>query len=153
MLYSLRSSIIAALALCAGWRTAAAQTPARTADGKPDLNGIWQALVPADWDLQAHAASAGPIPSLAADFAIPPGTGIVEGNGSPYLPELAAKKKQNFDARFTADPEVKCYLPGVPRATYMPYPFQIIQSPKTILISYEYAGAVRSIDMGKPGPA
>lgn len=137
--------------------TAAAQNAAykapRTADGKPDLNGIWQALNTADWDIQAHAAAAGPVPSLAADFAIPPGTGIVEGNEIPYLPAMAEKKKQNFAQRFTADPEVKCYLPGVPRATYMPYPFQIVQSRKTILISYEYDGAVRTIDMGKPTPA
>jgi hypothetical protein len=136
---------------------ALAQTPAykgpRTADGKPDLNGIWQALNTADWDIQAHAAAAGPAPMLAADFAIPPGTGVVEGNEIPYLPAMAEKKKQNLQNRFTADPEVKCYLPGVPRATYMPYPFQIVQSAKTILISYEYAGAVRTIDMGKPVPA
>ena len=66
---------------------------------------------------------------------------------------MLEKKKQNLANRFTADPEVKCYLPGVPRATYMPYPFQIVQSPKTILISYEYAGAVRTIDMGKPAQA
>ena len=125
----------------------------RTAAGAPDLNGIWQALNTADWDLQAHAAAAGPVPSLAADFAIPPGTGVVDGNEIPYLPAMVERKKQNFAQRFSADPELRCYLPGVPRATYMPYPFQIIQSPKTILISYEYAGAVRSIDMGKPGPA
>jgi len=125
----------------------------RTADGKPDLNGIWQALNTAYWDLQAHAAAAGPVSSLAADFAIPPGSGVVEGNEIPYLPAMVEKKKQNFAQRFSADPEIKCYLPGVPRAVYMPYPFQIIQSQKTILISYEYAGAVRAIDMGKPGPA
>jgi hypothetical protein len=136
---------------------AAAQTSAykgpRTADGKPDLNGIWQAMNTANWDLLAHAAGAGPVPSLAADFAIPPGIGVVEGGEIPYLPAMVEKKKQNFAKRFSVDPEVKCYLPGVPRATYMPYPFQIIQAPKNILISYEYDGAVRTIDMGKPGPA
>jgi hypothetical protein len=137
--------------------TAVAQNSAyrapRTADGKPDLNGIWQALNTADWDIQAHAAAAGPVSSLAADFAIPPGTGVVEGNEIPYLPAMAEKRKQNLQNRFTADPETRCYLPGVPRATYMGYPFQIVQSAKTILISYEYAGAVRTVDMGKPTPA
>jgi hypothetical protein len=136
--------------------TAAAQTTyraPRTGDGKPNLNGIWQAMNTADWDIQAHAAAAGPVASLAADFAIPPGIGVVEGNEIPYLPAMADKKKQNFANRFKDDPEVKCYLPGVPRATYMPYPFQIVQSAKTILISYEYDGAVRSINMGKPTPA
>jgi hypothetical protein len=66
---------------------------------------------------------------------------------------MAEKRKQNLQNRFTADPELKCYLPGVPRATYMGYPFQIVQSARTILISYEYAGAVRTIDMGKATPA
>jgi hypothetical protein len=125
----------------------------RTGDGKPDLNGIWQALNTANWDLQAHASAAGPAPSLAADFAVPPGPSVVDGNEILYLPAMLEKKKQNLANRFSADPEVKCYLPGVPRATYMPYPFQIVQSQKTILISYEYAGAVRTIDMGKPGVA
>jgi hypothetical protein len=150
-----RSSKIILTALFAV-ATAGAQTaykPVRTADGKPDLNGIWQALNTADWDIQAHASAAGPAPMLAAEFAIPPGTGIVDGNEIPYLPGMADKRKQNLQNRFTADPELKCYLPGVPRATYMPYPFQIVQSSKTILISYEYAGAVRTIDMGKPTPA
>jgi hypothetical protein len=73
----------------------------------------------------------------------------VEGDAIPYLPEAAAKKKANFENRLTADPEIKCYLPGVPRATYMPYPFQIVQTPKNILIAYEYAGATRTIFMDK----
>ncbi len=134
---------------------AAAQTyrAPRTADGKPDLNGIWQALNTADWNIQAHSAAAGPAPMLAADFAVPPGVGVVEGNEIPYLPAALEKKKQNFAKRYSEDPEVKCYLPGVPRATYMPYPFQIVQSPKTILISYEYAAAVRTINMDKPTKA
>jgi hypothetical protein len=125
----------------------------RTADGKPDLNGIWQALNTADWDIQAHSAAAGPAPMLAADFAEPPGTSVVDGNEIPYLPGMLDKKKENFAKRYSEDPEVKCYLPGVPRAAYMPYPFQIVQSPKTILISYEYASAVRTINMDKPTKA
>jgi hypothetical protein len=79
--------------------------------------------------------------------------GVVEGNAIPYLPEAAKKKQENFANRLTADPEIKCYLPGVPRATYLPYPFQIIQNATTILISYEYAGAVRTIPMADPGPS
>ncbi len=153
-----RFSRIAILALLA---TAAipmgAQTPAykpaRTADGKPDLNGIWEAMSTANWDIQAHAPPPGPVTSLAADFAVPPGIGIVEGNEIPYLPAAAEQKKKNFANRFVDDPEIKCYLPGVPRATYMPYPFQIIQSQKNIMFSYEYDGAVRVIDMGTPTPA
>jgi len=78
---------------------------------------------------------------------VPPGLGVIEGDELPYLPEAAAKQKQNFANRLALDPEAKCYLPGVPRAAYMPYPFQIVQSEKYILISYEYASAVRTINM------
>ena len=125
----------------------------RTADGKADLNGIWQALNTANWDLQQHAAQAGQVVALGAVGAVPAGLGVVEGNEIPYLPDAAAKKKENFDRRLTADPEVKCYLPGVPRATYMPYPFQIVQTPNYILMAYEYAGATRTIHMDKAPPS
>jgi hypothetical protein len=119
----------------------------RTADGQPNLNGIWQALNTANWDIQEHAARSGPVVALGAAGAVPAGLGVVEGNELPYLPAAAAKKKENFENRLTADPEIKCYLPGVPRATYMPFPFQIVQTPKYILIAYEYAGATRTIYM------
>src|ERR1700726_3211920 len=119
----------------------------RMADGKPNLNGIWQALNTANWDLQEHAAQPGLVVTLGAAGAVPAGLGVVEGDDIPYLPAGAAQKKENFENRLTADPEIKCYLPGVPRATYMPYPFQIVQTPKDILMAYEYAGAARTIYM------
>jgi hypothetical protein len=127
----------------------------RTADGKADLNGIWQTLNTANWEIQAHAARPGLVVSLGAVGAVPGGLGVVEGDEIPYLPEAAAKKKANFENRLTADPEIKCYLPGVPRATYMPYPFQIVQTPKYVLMAYEYAGATRTIYMDEvpPDPA
>ena len=135
----------------------AGQTPAyrapRTADGKPDLNGIWQALSSANWDLEGHAAAIGPAPTLGALFAKPPGLGVVEGDTIPYLPAAAAKKRDNQANWTTLDPEARCYLPGVPRATYLPHPFQIVQSANVIMISYEYAGAVRVINMGAPTEA
>src|ERR1700687_1826983 len=120
-----------------------------TACRKPDLSGIWQALNTANWDIQEHAARSGPVVALGAVGAVPAGPGVVVGNEIPYLPVAAAKKKENFENRLTADPEIKCYLPGVPRATYMPYPFQIVQTPKYILMAYEYAGATRTIYMDK----
>jgi hypothetical protein len=129
----------------------AGQTP--PSSRKPNLNGIWQALNTADWDLLTHGAQPGNVPSLGAIGSIPPGIGVVEGDQIPYLPEAAAKKKENLANRWTADPEIKCYLPGVPRATYMPYPFQIVQGSSTIMMVYEYAGAVRTINMGKPTEA
>jgi hypothetical protein len=124
----------------------------RTADGKADLNGIWQALNTANWDLQEHAARPGVVVALGAAGAVPAGLGVVEGNEIPYLPAAAAKRKENFENRLTADPEIKCYLPGVPRATYMPYPFQIVQTPQFILMAYEFAGAARTIYMDKAPP-
>ena len=135
-----------------------AQAPAykapRTADGKPNLNGIWQAMTTANWDLRAHAAAQGPVLALGAQFSEPPGPGVIEGDGQiPYLPAAAEQQKKNFADRLKLDPEVKCYMAGVPRSTYMPYPFQIVQSPHTIMIAYEYAGAVRSINMDKPTEA
>lgn len=148
-------ALAAALSLQASY--AAAQIPAykapRTADGKPNLSGIWQAMNAANWDIQGHAAAPGPLPQLGAVGAIPPGLGIVVGDDIPYLPEAAAKKKENSANRLTLDPEVKCFLPGVPRATYMPYPFQIIQGTDTIMFSYEFADAVRLVNMKNAGSA
>ncbi|MBI2149574.1 MAG: hypothetical protein HYU27_03075 [Acidobacteria bacterium] len=147
------------------------QTPAyhapRTPDGKPDFNGIWQALNEANYDIQLHMARpamalrpgpfgpapATPVLALGAVGAVPPGLGVVEGNEIPYRPEALAKKKENQENWLTLDPEIKCYLPGVPRATYMPYPFQIMQNASAIFIAYQYAGAVRNIFLKDPGPA
>jgi hypothetical protein len=120
----------------------------RSVDGKPDLSGIWQSLNTANWDIQGHAARASEVVMLGAAGAAPAGLGVVEGNDIPYLPAAAAKKRQNFENRLTADPENKCFLPGVPRATYMAFPFQIVQTPKYILIAYEFASASRIIYMG-----
>jgi hypothetical protein len=128
--------------------------PPRTKDGKPDLNGIWQALdTSADWNIEPHEAQAGPVAALGAEFAVPPGVGIVEGGQIPYLPAALAQRKLNYQNRLTADPEVKCYMPGVPRATYMPYPFQIVQTADFVMITYEYSSSVRTIYMHDPGPA
>ena len=125
----------------------------RTKDGKPDLSGIWQALNTANWDLQAHAAQAGHVVALGAQGAEPGGIGVVEGGEIPYLPAALAQKKANYEKRFTDDPEIKCYMPGVPRATYLPFPFQILQSQKVIQISYEFAASARTIFMEKMPPA
>ncbi len=116
-------------------------------DGKPDLNGIWQANNTANWDVQGHAARQGPILELGAAFSVPAGLGVVEGDDIPYQPWAAAKKKENAANWLKLDPEIKCYMPGVPRATYMPYPFQIVQTPTHILMAYEFASASRTIYM------
>jgi hypothetical protein len=121
---------------------AAGNSMPRTADGKPDFSGIWQALNSAAWDIQDHSAS------LAGKSSVPPGKGVVEGNEIPYKPEALAQKKKNYATRDTEDPGfAKCYLPGVPRATYMPYPFEIIQNPQMVGLRYQFARAVRTIDL------
>src|SRR5207344_3010280 len=125
-------AVVLLLAAMSGHAQAPAYRAPRTPDGKPNLNGIWQSLNTANWDLQAHAARPGLVVALGAVGAEPGGPGVVEGDEIPYLPAAKEKKKANFDQRLTADPEVKCYLPGVPRATYMPYPFQIFHSAKAI---------------------
>jgi hypothetical protein len=107
----------------------------RTADGKPNLSGIWQVMTTADWDIQDHQARAD----------APAGLGVVEGSEIPYQPWALAKKKDNFEKRASADPLSKCYLPGVPRITYTPLPFQILQGEKQVSIFYQYAHAVRFI--------
>ena len=119
----------------------------RTADGKPNLNGIWQTMNTANWNLQTHAAGPSAVIALGAVGAVPPGMGVVEGEEIPYLPAARAKKDENQKNWLTADPQIKCYLPGVPRATYAGHPFQIVQSPKVVLIAYQYASASRSIPM------
>jgi hypothetical protein len=107
----------------------------RTAEGKPDISGFWQVVNAAAWDIQDHRAQPG----------VPAGQGVVEGNEIPYQPWALARKKENFENRATADPERNCYLPGVPRITYMPFPFQIVQSRGELVVLYEYVHAVRTI--------
>ncbi|HEY5618259.1 MAG TPA: hypothetical protein VIK60_09955 [Vicinamibacterales bacterium] len=115
----------------------------RTPDGQPDLQGVWQVLNTAAWDIQDHHAQLG----------VPAGTGVVEGNEIPYLPAALNKKHENFANRQTLDPETRCFLPGVPRITYMPFPFQIVQSRNQVTILYEYVHAVRHIFLNGEHPA
>jgi hypothetical protein len=119
----------------------------RTKAGHPDFTGIWQSINTANWDLLPHAARRGPLPQLGAGFSVPGGTGIVEGDEIPYLPAAAAKKKDNGEHWMERDPELKCYMPGVPRVIYMPYPIQIIQGADTIFETSEFASASRTIRM------
>jgi hypothetical protein len=110
----------------------------RAPDGRPDLTGFWQVMHTSAWlDIQDHSAEKG----------VPAGQGIVEGNEIPYLPAALKRKQQNYASRNTDDPVVKCFLPGVPRITYMPFPFQIFQTPTKIGFLYEFVHAVREVHM------
>ncbi len=169
------ASVVAAIAIMT--KGATGQTPAATSgstiqfptaykaprmpDGNPDLNGIWQQFTTAAWDIQDHPAAPGPYPEMMGVYgAQPAGVGIVEGNEIPYQPWALAKKKENFEKRLTADPfhldigdpVAKCYMAGVPRATYEPFPFRIVQSTGNIMIVYEYANVARIIHFGKMPP-
>ena len=115
--------------------------------GKPNMTGLWQALTGANWNIQDHGAAPGPFYQLGAIGAIPPSQGIVDGNEIPYLPAAAAKKRENQLNWLTLDPEAKCYMPGIPRAMYMPHPFQIVHSDKYILMAYSYASSNRIVHM------
>jgi hypothetical protein len=163
-------AVLAGALLAVSALPVAGQTPYRAprADGgKPDLNGIWQVINEANYDLEGHNARPamalrpgpyGPVPAagvlaLGAVGAVPPSLGVVEGDEIPYKPEALAKRKENQQNWLTSDPEIKCYLPGVPRATYMPQPFRIFQNARQIFFAYQYAGAVRNIYLKDPGPA
>lgn len=124
------------------------KTPARIA-GHPNLNGVWEAVNTANWNLEAHS------PEGLKDFwqmgaiaAIPPGQSVIEGDGTiPYKPEALAQRDKNRAGWPKTDPEAKCYMPGIPRGTYMPYPFQIVQGDGDILFVYEFASANRTVHM------
>lgn len=115
----------------------------RTSDGKPDFSGVWQALNAASYDIQDHHAAPG----------VPPGMGVVIGGDIPYQPWALERKQQNFANRLTEDTDAKCFMPGVPRITYMPYPFRIVQTSDRVDFLYGYIGTVRHIYVdGSPHP-
>jgi hypothetical protein len=126
--------LIAALADAGAAQEPAAAFP-RTPDGKPDLSGFWQVMNTAAWDIQDHGAQPG----------VPAGQGVVVGNEIPYQPWALAKKQENYASRATADPVSKCYMAGVPRVTYLGFPFQIMQMPDMVAVLYEYAYNIRYI--------
>ena len=171
---TVRSTVVVGILVVAAtfWMTMArtdgqAARTARTADGKPNLNGLWQATTTANWDLLAHAMRpavgqpgvfpgvpvlAAPVLALGAAFGVPPGPGVVEGNVIPYKPEAAAKKKENGEHWLDRDPEVRCYMPGLPRAMYLPYPFLITQGPSKIQMAFAVNSATRVIHLDDVNP-
>lgn len=163
-----RNKRLHVLALCAVLVPAAlAHDIPRRPDGRPDLNGVWQVLNTANYNLLAHSASAalatvggpfGPVPApevvaLGAVGSVPGGGGVVEGGEIPYTEAARAVQQENQANWLERDPEIKCYLPGVPRATYLPHPFQIFHSESAIFIAYAFAGATRNIYLEDPGEA
>ena len=118
----------------------------------PDLSGIWQTMNTASWNLEGHTASKMPVTNiLGALGGIPAGMSVVEGGEIPYLPEALERSDQNRSDWTNLDPVAKCYIPGVPRSTYMPWPFQILQTDTEIFIAYEFGSNSRTIFMDRPG--
>jgi hypothetical protein len=139
--------------------------------GHPNFSGIWQANNEAHWDLEAHEARPGavtqpgaysfeyarvpaaPVVALGAAAGVPASLGVVQGDGEiPYTPEALAMKKGNAEHWLDRDPELKCYLPGIPRAMYMPYPFEITQSTNKIHMGYAFATTARTIHLDQVDP-
>src|SRR5436309_10425296 len=160
MIVVVTATVTAVVSLSVTRTAGQAPRPARTADGKPNFNGVWQALNEANWDLQAHEARPGavtqpgvypydyarvpaaPVLALGAAGGVPGSAGVVEGDGQiPYKPEALQIKKENAEHWIDRDPEVKCYLPGMPRAMYLPHPFQITQSTNKIHIAYAFTNS------------
>ena len=139
----------------------------RMPDGHPNFNGIWQAMNTANWDLLPHGVRpavaqqgvyanhpvlAAPVVALGSVGVVPAGPGVVDGDEIPYKPDAAAMKKDNAEHWLDRDPEVRCYMPGIPRAMYMPYPFQITQSGSKIQMVFSYANASRTIFLEEAPP-
>ena len=132
--------------------------------GHPDFNGICEANNTANWDLLTHQArplvaqpgitrgssvTAAPVVAHGSMAWMPGGQGVVEGDTIPYQPWAAQRKKENQEHWIDRDPELKCFEPGLPRAMYMPYPFQIIQSATKMQMIYEYDDIQRTIHLNK----
>jgi len=115
------------------------------AEGRPDLSGVWQAVNSAHWNLEPHVSDYPVLLELGAQFAVPPGQGVVDDGSIPYRPEARAERDRRFANRLTEDPEGNCFLGGVPRSTYMPYPFQILQNETDIVMMYQFGTGVRRI--------
>jgi len=170
MLHRVTGSILAvaiaataAVVMVALWSTetegqgAAYQAPRLMGTPNPDLNGIWQTMGTANWNLEDHSVDAGPYPSLLGTWGVQPaGQSVVVGGRIPYQDSALNKRRENFETRLTmnpdelstqGDPEAKCMMPGIPRATYLPFPFQIIQTRSKILVAYQFNVAKRTIHM------
>ena len=137
--------IVAALQIIPPLSVAQEYAVPRNAFGQPDLSGVWQAVNTAVWNIQDHAAT----------YGVPAGQGVVVGNEIPYRPAALEQRRLNYENRHTQDPEASCHMVGVPRITYMPYPFQILQTPDQVVVTYEYVHSIRNIYMTgehPPGP-
>ena len=142
------AAVAAALLVTQSTSAQAQQTRPERINERPNINGIWQAMDTAYWNLEAHAAQA--IEDwweLGALGAIKGGKSVVVGGTIPYLPEALEQRERNRAGYPESDPVTKCYMPGIPRANYMPFPFEIVQGDGDILFVYSFAVANRNVHM------
>ena len=163
--------VIAAVAISVTQTRDQSSAAATRVAGKPNFSGIWQANNEANWDLQAHEARpaavtqpgvypyeyarvpAAPVLALGSAGGVPGSLGVVQDDGEiPYKPEALAIRKENAEHWIDRDPELKCYLPGIPRAMYLPYPFEITQSTNKIHVAYAFAQTARTIHLDEVDP-
>ena len=126
------------------------QRPA-TIGGHPNLNGIWQALNTAYWNLEAHSAQGlDDFWGLGAIASIPAGKTVIKGDGKiPYLPKALEQRDKNRSQWPASDPEARCFMLGVPRVTYHNMPFQILQggAQNDLVMVYPFDATNRVIHM------
>lgn len=144
-------------------RVAPGAIPRLAGTAHPDFSGVWQAFSEAEHNLEGQAAqvatvvhpgvaNGNPVPhapvlALGALGGVPPSQGVIVGGTIPYRPEALAQREENRVNGLTRDPLVKCLMPGVPRATYLPFPFQIIQGTDKIMVNYGFSNAGRTIHL------
>ena len=122
------------------------------ATSQPDLSGIWQAVNTAHWNVEGHTAKKMPVTGVIGAYGgMLAGTSVVVGGEIPYRADALAAREVNQADWANLDPAAKCYIPGIPRQTYMPAPFQILQTDSEIFIAYEWGSNSRSIFMDRPG--
>ena len=141
------AAVVALAAASAAGQTSEYRAP-RAPDGNPDLNGIWQALSSAHWDVEPHSAGPSVVRELGALSAVPAGLGITGGDAIPYTPggPGPAEREPRQPARARPRPS-SATCRACRAACTWPFPVQIVQSQAHIMILHEFAGAVRTVYM------
>jgi len=137
-------------------------------DGHPNLAGVWQAANEANWDIEAHGAlpapitqvgvhplalvPAAPFVALGAVASVPGSIGVVEGGAIPYQDWARAQQKDNKEHWLERDPEVACFLAGIPRSMYLFHPFEIFQGGNKVEMVFQYSSSGRTINLDKVDP-
>jgi hypothetical protein len=123
-------------AVCLSFLPLRAADPVKVAsDGKPDLSGLWLADTLAPWDVEDHGAA----------YGIPAGKGVVVGDSKIPYQDWALPKRAELRKDASNDPQAHCHLPGVPRAVYTPFPWQVVQKPGLVVFLYECPHGIRII--------